>query len=264
MVVDASGLSCILARMSTKQLTRGARASFYRDGHDLVSACNIPEAGAFVVRDLHPGQYVVKDSCGGEQSFSIGVGQEAATILDGDVPGVTGAPGMSGSAEVSAHNVGVGGGVVTSPEQVAAEENVTGRVRRDEGEAPAERAAPVPAAEKPMQRPRDPGREQRVPGQAGAALVQDAPIRSVQDTVDEAARRARLEPDDRELEQLEAEEAAVPVPPRVAPAARGPKPEESTLPPEGYGASATATPTPLEGRREGDPQPPLGDLPEAA
>jgi hypothetical protein len=172
-VVDASGLSRILSRMTNTQkaLTRGARARFFRDGHELVSACDIPVAGAFAVRDLAPGQYVVRDSCDGEQAFTVTVNEELTVILSGDTVGPSGGPGLSGSAEVSALRVGPGGGVYGSVDQVAAGESVTDRVRVVPGEAPAEGELVVPKAERPSDRPEDPGSDERVPGQAGAPFV---------------------------------------------------------------------------------------------
>lgn len=172
-MVDASGLWRILSRMANtrKGLTRGARGRFYRDGHDLVSAADIPVAGAFAVRELPPGQYVCRDSCGGEQAFTVTVDTELTVILDGDTVGPTGGPGLSGSAEVPALNVGPGGGIFTSVGQVAAGETVTDRVRVPEGEAPAEGSVTVPKAERPYARPKDPGSDERVPGQAGGPTI---------------------------------------------------------------------------------------------
>lgn len=250
-----------------KGLTRGARATIYRDGTELHSAVDIPAAGAFALRSLPPGQWVARDSCGGEQAFTVEVGQEYAVLLDGDTIGVTGEPGVSGSAEVPAHLVGPGGGIFSRPGQVAAEDGVSGRIGRVDGEMPAEGELTVPRAERPSQRPKDPEAETRVPGSAGAALVQDSPVRSVDETVAEAERRNKLgegDPEARALEELEVEDAAVPVAREVKPDPVGPAPLEPTLPPEGYGASSSATPTPLVGRVEGDEQPPLGALPEAA
>lgn len=160
-----------MSATKTRPLTRGARACFYRDGHELVSACDIPAAGAFAVRHLPPGQYVARDSCGGEQAFTVTVNEELTVILDGDTVGPTGGPGLSGSAEAAALRVGPGGGVYTSVDQVAAGESVTDRVRVVEGEAPAEGGLVVPKAERPRQRPQDPGSDERVPGAAGSAEV---------------------------------------------------------------------------------------------
>lgn len=173
-MVDASGLSRILSRMSatkTQGLTRGARGRFYRDGHELVSACDIPVAGAFAVRELPPGQYVCRDSCGGEQAFTVTVNEEWTVILNGDTVGVTGGVGASGSAEAPALRVGPGGGLYSSVDQVAAGETVTGAVRAVPGEMPAEGALELGRAERPSERPQDPGSDERVPGQAGAPVV---------------------------------------------------------------------------------------------
>lgn len=247
-----------------KALTRGSRASFYRDGHELVSACDIPAAGAFVVRHLPPGQYVAKDMCGGEQAFAVGVTDEYVTLLDGDVVGVTGAPGVSGRREVESLNVGKGGGAYGVPGQVAAGENVTGPLRLSDGETPHEVHPDIIAAARPRERPKDPGSEERVPGQAGAALVQDAPIRSVAEMMRTAKARNALAEDDRIEAEIAAEDAGVPVPAAVKPADVGPAPLEPTTLRDGEGASATSSATPIEGRVEGDAQPLLGQLPEAA
>lgn len=226
-----------------KPLTRGARATIYRDGHELYTAVNIPDSGAFALRSLPPGQWVARDTCGGEQAFTVEVGQEYAVLLDGDTVGVTGEPGSSGAAEVAAHHVGPGGGVFSRPGQVAAGRGVAGRVKREPGEAPAEGAVTVPRAEHHRQRPKDPGAESRVPGQAGSSIVHAAPVRSVDETMEEAARRGRLDPAARELEEREAGGEAVPR--AVSPDPVGPAPLESTLPPDGYGASSPGTPTPV-------------------
>lgn len=251
-MVDASGLSRIMARMTTpKGLTRGARATFYRDGHELYSACDIPVAGAFVTRELPPGQWVCKDSTGGEQAFTVKVGEELTVILDGDTVGVTGGPGLSGSAESPSLRVGPGGGVFSSVDQVAAGEGITGPIKRVDGEAPSEVAAPVGKADRPRLRPRDPGSDERVPGQAGSPLVQDAPIRSVAENMEESERLLELDgrdPDATMDETLAHLESGVEVPLVIKPPASGPEPLESTLPPAGYG-ERPAEPTPVFERK---------------
>lgn len=251
--------------MSThaKGLTRGARATFYRDGHEIVQACDIPVAGAFVVRDLAPGQYVVRDSCGGEQAFSVQVSSESTTILNGDTVGPTGGPGQSGVVATATRMVGPGGGSITTPDQVADGRNTTDRVRLSEGEMPHEKAASLAKAERPSERPGDPTSAERVPGQAGAAFALDVPIRSVAETTAEAERRGKLSEEERREEQEAAADAAVlnDVDTVIAPAEVGPEPDRSTLVSEREGASSPKTPTPLEGRRLQDPQPPLGAVP---
>lgn len=160
-------------------LTRGARATFYRDGEECYSACDIPVTGAFTVRSLPPGRWVVRDSCGGERAFEVRVGEEVTTILSGDVVGVTGEPGVSGGIVDAAHRVGPGGGVITSPDQVAVERNVAGRVGRVQGGDPVETSA---APSRPRKAAASVGDETaRVPGAAGSSVSEDVPIVAVGD-----------------------------------------------------------------------------------
>jgi hypothetical protein len=165
-------------RVMSKSLTRGARAHIYRDGHALECAVDIPAEGAFAVRHLPAGQYTARDSCGGEQTFTVTVDEEWTTILNGDGAGVTGGPGSSGVVESSALRVGPGGGVITTPDQVAVGEGITEPLGKADAGDPVEKDSGVPRAEPAANRPKDPGAEVRVLGGAGAARVQDVPIRS--------------------------------------------------------------------------------------
>jgi hypothetical protein len=240
-----------------KALTRGARATFYRDGSEVFGACDIPEAGAFATRELPPGQWLVRDSCGGEQAFSVSSQAELTVILPGDSVGPTGGPGLSGVAEGRSLNVGRDP-LYRSVDQVAADEGVMDRLRVAEGAEPAEVSAPVPDADRPSERPRDLGREERVPGQAGAPFELDVPVRSVDEVAAAGEERGRLGEEERAARAAEdAERAAgLEVPRVVAPGERGPEPDRSTLPPEGYG-EVGGEETPVE-REPGDVLPEAG------
>jgi hypothetical protein len=244
-----------MSGITTKALTRGARALIYRDGHDLECAVEIPAEGAFTVRHLAPGQYTARDSCGGEQTFTVTPDEEVTTILRGSTFGVTGGPGSSGVVESPALRVGPGGGLITAPDQVAAEAPVAGgEVDAAVGADPAETLAPVPKPELAPNRPKDPGAEVRVLGGAGAARVQEAPVRLREETM-EVARAER----EGEVVELDAGEPEV-LPRTVKPDPVGPAPERSTELAPGEGGSSS-DPTPLEGRNLGDPQPKLGSPP---
>lgn len=161
--------------MKQKALERGARCTIKKGGVDgeIYSACDIPIEGAFAVRSLPPGQYTAVDSTGGWQHFEVLPGDEWTVLLDGDRPGPTGEPGVSGMASSPTLLVGRNP-VITDPTQVAPGEGVAAPVV----DTPASMDADSPGVETPApmtprsrQRGLEPTADVRVPGGAGAGVV---------------------------------------------------------------------------------------------
>lgn len=208
--------------MKAKALARGARATIKKGGvtGEIYSACDIPAEGAFAVRSLPPGQYTVVDSTGGWQHFEMLAGQEYAVILDGDVPGPTGEPGLSGMASSPTLHVGRAP-VIRDPDQVAAGAGVADPVIRtpdslDGPDAPGvEKQAPLPG--RTRQRGLAPAEDVRTGAAAGAGIAGDE------------------------------------IPDEVRAPAKGPDPDrDTTVPPEETRGSEL-TPRPLEGNAAGAP-----------
>jgi hypothetical protein len=85
--------------METKTLERGGLARVYRPQGgfgDCQGAYNVPVEGAFVVRDLPPGDYVARDEQGTEVAFVVLPTEEESVVFGaGEPSGGTGGPGDS-------------------------------------------------------------------------------------------------------------------------------------------------------------------------
>lgn len=72
-----------------KPLTPGSVARIYRDGTLVAPAVNIPADGRMELRHLQPGQYELRDECGGQGFIEVTHATEVVVVGD---PGSSAAP----------------------------------------------------------------------------------------------------------------------------------------------------------------------------